>query len=230
MASRKIKGAVAAALAVVGLVLFCMPEDSEARELRKYRRPWRAGVVSVGIQGQYGYNTGGTRLTDPFDWGPGLVINAHYAVSRRYTVGVRFEVHNFGAREDSVDATDIFTRADPEFLDKRIAVDQMRVTTAGVDLYVYFNRGKDTMEYFNFSGGLHQLAVLLPEDPFLPAAQSARIERDHLYLMGGVGLEHFLRRSLSLDVNGKVFAYFGGEEGLPVAAELAVGIQAYFFD
>jgi hypothetical protein len=48
--------------------------------------------------------------------------------------------------------------------------------------------------------------------------------------MGGGGIEHFLRRSVSLDINGKVFAYLGDGEGIPLGLELAAGIQVYFFD
>jgi hypothetical protein len=230
MAKPRILRTVALALAATGLVISCLPQDVSARELRQYRRPWRSGVVSFGIQGQYGYNTGETALTDPFDWGPGLAINARYAISKRYSLGVRFEVHNFGAREDSVDAMDIFAGGRSELLDQRVGIDELRITTAGLDLYVYFNRGKETMNYLNFSSGLYQLSVLLSEDPFNPIGRSARIERDHLYVMGGAGLEHFLRRSVALDINGKVFAYLGDTDGIPLGLELAAGLQVYFFD
>lgn len=171
-------------------------------------------MVSFGLQGQYGYNAGGTNFTEPFDWGPGLVVTMRYAANKWASVGVRFEVHNFAAKEDYL-----------------VGIDSQRITTAGIDMYVYQNRTKETMQYLNFGAGIYQLAILLPENPSdLLGTQSARIEKDNVYLMGGIGIEHFLRRSITLDLNGKVFAYLGNSDGIPVSFQIAAGLQFYFFD
>jgi hypothetical protein len=229
MVKPRIEHTAAVVLIAIGLVLSCLPQDVSARELRQYRRPWRSGIFSFGIQGQYGYETGGTKLSDPFDWGPGLAITARYTASKEYSLGARFEVHNFWAREDSIEASEIYTQGGfgTEGL---IGIDEMRVTTAGVDLYYFLNRGRETMTYLNAGLGLYQLAILLKHDPNFELGQSARIERDNMYLMGGAGLEHFLRRSVSLDLSGKVFAYLGGKGGTPLTGQVAGGIQVYFFD
>jgi hypothetical protein len=225
------------ALVAVGMLMCALGELSAAfaqegssRRVRQYRRPWRSGVVSFGLQGQYGYNAGGTDFTDPFDWGPGLTVSARYVANKWASIGVRFEVHNFDASEDSVLASNIGARIS-EDEDELIGIDSQRITTAGLDMYVYFNRTKETMYYFNGGTGIYQLAILLPADPADPLkSQSARIEKDNVYIMGGVGLEHFLRRTITFDLNGKVFAYLGGEDGVPVSIQVAAGLQFYFFD
>ncbi len=221
---------VVLALATIGVLLGTLgdlapasAQEGESRRVRQYRRPWRSGVVSFGLQGQYGYNAGGTEFTDPFDWGPGLVVNARYAANRWASVGVRFEVHNFGAKEDFIASTKIFGT------DDMTAIDSQRITTAGLDFYFYQNRIKETMRYFNAGAGIYQLSILLPESGLLNT-QSARTEKDNIYLMGGAGIEHFLRRTLTLDVSGKVFAYFGDEEEIPLSFQISVGLHVYFFD
>jgi len=219
----------AAACAV--LLLCTLAELSSAaaqtdsrRRLRQYRRPWRSGVVSFGLQGQGGYNAGETPFTEHFGWGPGMAITFRYAVSRHVSVGARFEAHNFGADVDSMRAPEVFHGS----VDLQ-AVDSERIWTAGGDIYFYLNRTKETMYYFNGGVGMYQLAILQPEQGYLHT-QSARIESDSVYLMGGVGLEHFLRRSVSFDLNGKVFAYLGDKDGLPTSIQVAAGLQLYFFD
>lgn len=221
---------VSVALCVLGELSSAFAQGQSSRRVRQYRRPWRSGVVSFGLQGQYGYNAGGTDFTDPFDWGPGLVVSARYVVNRWSSLGVRFEVHNFGAAEDSISSAKLFTRQTQDE-DRMIGIDSQRITTAGFDFYVYHNRTKETMFYYNAGAGIYQLAILLPENPADPlGSQSARIEKDNLYLVGGVGLEHFLRRTISFDLNGKVFAYLGGKDGVPASFQLAAGLQFYFFD
>ena len=147
-----------------------------------------------------------------------------YAASKRVAVGARCEVHNFGADQDSIRAPRVFhgdNAAKP--------VDSERITTAGMDVYIYMNRTKETMYYLNFGAGIYQLAILQPEVGD-PPAQSARIEKDKVYMVTGIGLEHFVKRPISFDLNGKLFAYFGDKDGLPVSFQLAAGLQFYFFD
>jgi len=217
-------------LCVLGELSAAFAQEGSSRRVRQYRRPWRSGVVSFGLQGQYGYNAGGTDFTDPFDWGPGLVVSARYVANRWASIGVRFEVHNFGAESDSLLSSQLYLRESADE-DRYIGIDSQRITTAGLDIYFYHNRTKETIFYSNAGMGIYQLAILLPEDPTDPlGSQSARIEKDNIYVMGGVGLEHFLRRTISFDLNGKVFAYLGGDDGIPTSFQLAAGLQFYFFD
>ncbi len=218
------------ALASIGLLLCIAGELSQAfaqetpsRRLRQYRRPWRSGVVSFGLQGQYGYNVGGTEFTDPFDWGPGLVVTARYVANKWASIGVRFEVHNFDASEDSIRSVRIFRSNDA------FPIDSQRITMAGLDFYLYRNRIKNTMQYLDFGAGIYQLTILLPEAGLLDTP-STRTEKDNMYLMAGAGIEHFLRRTITFDLNGKVFAYLGDKEGIPLSIQLAAGLQFYFFD
>jgi len=217
-------------LCVLGELSAAYAQEGSSRRVRQYRRPWRSGVVSFGLQGQYGYMAGGTDFTDPFDWGPGLAVTARYVGNRWASIGVRFEVHNFNAKSDSIMSSSLYLK-DTQDVDRNLGVDSQRITTAGLDIYIYQNRTKETMFYYNGGVGIYQLAILLPEDPTDPlGSQSARIEKDNIYVMGGVGLEHFLRRTIAFDVNGKVFAYLGGDDGIPTSFQLAAGLQFYFFD
>lgn len=214
---------IALLLCIAGELSQAFAQETSSRRLRQYRRPWRSGVVSFGLQGQYGYNAGGTEFTDPFDWGPGLVVTARYVADKWASIGVRFEVHNFDASEDSIRSVRIFGSNDA------FPIDSQRITMAGLDFYLYQNRIKNTMRYFNFGAGIYQLTILLPEAGLLDTP-STRTEKDNIYLMAGAGIEHFLRRTITLDLNGKVFAYFGDEGDIPVSFQLAAGLQFYFFD
>lgn len=214
---------IGTALCLLGDLNSALAQEPPSRRVREYRRPWRSGVVSFGLQGQLGYNSGGTAFTDPFDWGPGLAINARYVASRMTSIGVRFEVHNYDATESPIVSPEIFGNNDP------IPIDSQRVTMAGVDVYFYRDRTKETMYYTNLGAGIYQISILLSKTGYLET-QSSRTEPDRLYLMGGLGLEHFLRRTVSFDLNGKLFAYFGDSTGTPVGVQLAAGLEFYFFD
>jgi hypothetical protein len=217
-------------LCVLGELSAAFAQETSSRRVRQYRRPWRSGVVSFGIQGQLGYNAGGTQFTDPFEWGPGLTVNARYVANKWASIGVRFEVHNFDAADDSILASRIDALGDTD-VDYLIGLDSQRITTAGLDLYFYLNRTKETIYYFNTGAGLYQLSILLEPDPTDPlSSKSTKTPLDHLYIMGGAGLEHFLRRTISFDLNGKVFAYLGDRDGVPTSVQLAAGLQVYFFD
>jgi hypothetical protein len=211
------------AMCLLGGLDSARAQGTTSRRVREYRRPWRSGVVSFGLQGQLGYNSGGTAFTDPFDWGPGLAINARYVATRMTTIGVRFEVHNYDATESPITSQEIFGSDQP------IPIDSQRVTMAGVDLYLYRDRTKETMYYTNFGAGIYQISILLSKSGYLET-QSSKTEPDRIYLMGGLGLEHFLRRTVSFDLNGKLFAYLGDSTGTPVAVQLAAGLEFYFFD
>lgn len=217
-------------LCALGELSSASAQGDSSRRIRQYRRPWRSGVVSFGLQGQLGYNAGGTDYTDSFGWGPGLAVSARYAVNKWSSVGIRFEVHNFAAADDSVSSYKLFRRASLE-KERNVGIDSERITTAGIDVYIYQNRTKETMFYYNAGAGLYQLSILLPPDPGDPlSSQSTITPLDNVYLMGGVGLEHFLRRTISFDLNGKVFAYLGDRNGVPTSFQLAAGLQFYFFD
>ena len=211
-------------LVLLGALTSAWAQEPSSRRVREYRRPWRSGVVSFGLQGEYGHNGGGTEFTDPFKWGPGLVVSARYAANRWASLGVRFEVHNYGAERDTLESANIWGKDNPEQ-----PIDSQRVTLAGIDFYLYRDRTKETMYYSNFGAGIHQMTILQPKTGLLDT-QSSRSEEDRLYLMGGLGLEHFLRRTIAFDLNGKVFAYLGDEEGVPLSFQLAAGLQFYFFD
>ena len=124
-----------------------------------------------------------TDFTDPFDWGPGLAVTARYVANKWASIGVRFEVHNFDAESDSILSSKLYTRETTD-VDRFIGIDSQRITTAGLDIYIYHNRTKETIFYYNAGMGIYQLAIILPEDPTDPlGSQSARIEKDNIYIM-----------------------------------------------
>lgn len=185
----------------------------------------RSGTFSFGIQGHVAGLLSGRDLgAEKVDYGtfelrngldgvgPGISIRFRLSIDRASALGVSFEASDYQRSLPDGEAADFEAAASD-------TADKVHTTAVMAEYYRYFWRKSKDTPYLVASLGYYR-----PEVRFGDVA--TRFPGSNLLVGGGVGLEHFFSRSVSLDVSARVFGLADGG-GTSVSSQLAIGIMFY---
>jgi hypothetical protein len=159
--------------------------------------PPRAGQVGIGIQGQFGMMPETGSLGTDFESGPGMTIRLRYRLRYERGLGLSFESQRFDARR--------FLRATPDSVTDplNISIDELRLFTAGPEVYQMFGTRTRTHKMLSVGAGLAKVAQKLSDgETAFPTAGDA------LYVSAGAGVEHFFWQSWAFDFSARYMTLF----------------------
>ncbi len=163
----------------------------------------RPGTLSLGIQGQYGFIFGPSDFSEDFNNGAGFGVRIRYALGGPQAFGISFESQTFGPT--------------PEPGDENPPRD-LRLANVSVEYLRYFNRGQGRSQYAVFGGGLFH--------PTEVRERGVAAVSDGLLLVGGAGVEIFVRRTTAVDLSLRVNGLLGGD-AFSATVEAAAGFHFY---
>jgi hypothetical protein len=159
--------------------------------------PPRAGQVGIGIQGQFGTMPESGTLGSDFESGPGMTIRLRYRMRYERGLGLSFESQRFDARR--------FLPAVPDSVvdPLRVGIDELRLFTAGPEIYQMFGTRSRTHKMLSVGAGLAKVAHKLSDgETAFPTAGDA------LYVSAGAGIEHFFWQSWAIDLSARYMTLF----------------------
>ncbi|HTR97891.1 MAG TPA: outer membrane beta-barrel protein [Candidatus Acidoferrales bacterium] len=179
----------------------------------------RAGQVGVGVQGQFGTLLQSGNLGNEFGSGAGLAIKLVYRMRYERAIGLSFESSQLQTRVPRFDQTAFL--ASPDSLTRST----LNVTSAGFDIYQYFNTRTRTPRYLDAGIGLAEVNSELQDGEITYPPDGS----DGLYLSAGAGFERFVYRSWAVDASAKYRAiFFDGEVNHTVQASLGMIFYAAY--
>ena len=154
--------------------------------------PPRAGQVGIGFQGQFGTLLENGPLGNDFESGPGMTVRLRYRLRYERGIGLSFESQRFDARQFLTPATPL----EPP-------VEQLRLFTAGPEVYQMFGTETRTHRMLSVGAGLAKVAFHHSDgETSFPTAG------DGVYVSAGAGVERFVWQSWALDLSGRYMTLF----------------------
>lgn len=156
----------------------------------------RAGQVGLGLQLQGSSLFKSGTLGNEFGAGPGLAVRLRYRMRFERGIGLSFDTQRLKARDaegyarNQASAFDTLDRALPGLRDR------LTLTTAGVEVYQFFDTRSRTTKMISAGFGLAQVSAHLSD-----GETQFPLGGDGVYLSFGAGLERFVYRSLAWDLS-----------------------------
>jgi hypothetical protein len=159
----------------------------------------RPGTLSLGIQAQYGFIFGPSDFAEDFDHGAGFGLRIRYALGGPQAFGISFESQTSEPGDENPPR-------------------DLRLANVSVEYLRYFNRGQGRSQYAVLGGGLFH--------PTEVRERGVAAVSDGLLLVGGAGVEIFVRRTTAVDLSLRVNGLLGGD-AFSATVEAAAGFHFY---
>lgn len=161
----------------------------------------RSGQVGIGVQGEYGSLLNSGNLGNEFGSGPGVVVSLRYRMRYERAIGLRFDTQLLDARSPGKGQGAFLALTEPG--DTLLTRDQLKMVTAGFEIYQMFDTRSKTTKMLSAGIGIVQLSAKLSDGEV-----QYPIAADGLYLSTGAGLESFFYRSWAYDLGVRYQAVF----------------------
>lgn len=147
----------------------------------------RPGQVGLGMQGQFGSLLRTGDIGETFDVGPGLAVRLRYRMRFERGLGVSFESQTFEARR--------------QFTDSLFAPVEVKIVTAGPEVYQMFGTRTRTTKMLSVGVGIAQVSYELADG-------EKTFPGDGVYVSAGAGIERFFWRNWAFDFSTRYLAIF----------------------
>lgn len=182
-------------LAAVFLVVLGLSFTAQARAASTIVLP-RAGQVGLGLQVQGNSFLKSGTLGKEFGAGPGLAVRLRYRMRFERGIGLSFDTQRLKARDAAGYARNTSSAFDTLQDAPAVLRDRLTLTTAGIEVYQFFDTRSRTTKMISAGAGLAQVSAHLSD-----GEMQFPLGGDGVFVSLGAGLERFFYRSLAWDLS-----------------------------